>query len=163
MSQDIKNSNEKKPIRLIPGFIIVALQSIIWFIVPALYPEALIIGIAQAIAVIPGISRSGATISTSLILGVDREKATRFSFLMVLIPIIGVMLMDFLHMINEPEHTQGISVPILFAGFIAAFISGIAACKWMISIVKKGKLLYFAIYCFIVGLTAIGFSIFNAG
>ena len=124
------------------------------------YGKAFIIGIAQALAVMPGISRSGATISTSLMLGVDREKATRFSFLMVLIPIIGAMLLDVLNMIEEPELSRGISFPVLFSGFIAAFITGIIACKWMISIVKRGKLLYFAIYCLIVGLTAIGFSVF---
>jgi undecaprenyl-diphosphatase len=124
------------------------------------YGKAFIIGIAQALAVMPGISRSGATISTSLMLGVDREKATRFSFLMVLIPIIGAMLLDVLNMIEEPELSRGISISVLFSGFIAAFITGILACKWMISIVKRGKLIYFAIYCLLVGLTAIGFSIF---
>ncbi len=124
------------------------------------FKYAFIIGIAQALAVVPGISRSGATISTSLLLGVDKEKATRFSFLMVLIPIIGAMLLDVIYMLQEPELSHGISFPVLFIGFFAAFITGIAACKWMITIVKKGKLLYFAIYCFIVGLTAIGFSIF---
>lgn len=124
------------------------------------YPKAFIIGIAQALAVMPGISRSGATISTSLLLGIDKEKATRFSFLMVLIPIIGAMLLDVVKMVKAPELSTGISVSVLFAGFIAAFITGIIACKWMISIVKKGKLLYFAIYCLLVGITAIGFSIF---
>jgi undecaprenyl-diphosphatase len=127
------------------------------------FSKAFMIGIAQAFAVMPGISRSGATISTSLMLGVEREKATRFSFIMVLIPIIGAMLLDVIHMLHEPEHARGISVPVLLAGFIAAFITGIVACRWMIAIVKKGKLLYFAIYCFLVGLTAIGFSIFYAG
>lgn len=126
------------------------------------FPKAFIIGIAQALAVIPGISRSGATISTSLMLGIDKEKATRFSFLMVLIPIIGAMLLDAINMVKEPELSRGISIPVLATGFITAFITGIVACKWMISIVKKGKLLYFAIYCLIVGLTAIGFSIFYA-
>jgi undecaprenyl-diphosphatase len=124
------------------------------------FPKAFIIGIAQAFAVVPGISRSGATISTSLLMGVDKEKATRFSFLMVLIPIIGAMLLDIIDMIQEPELSHGISIPVLLIGFLAAFITGIVACRWMIAIVKKGKLLYFAIYCFIIGLTAIGFSIF---
>lgn len=124
------------------------------------FGKALVIGIAQALAVVPGISRSGATISTSLLMGVDKEKATRFSFLMVLIPIIGAMLLDIINMFQEPELTRGISIPVLLIGFIAAFLTGIAACKWMIAIVKKGKLLYFAVYCFIIGLTAIGFSIF---
>jgi undecaprenyl-diphosphatase len=126
------------------------------------YPKAFVIGIAQALAVMPGISRSGATISTSLLLGVDKEKATRFSFLIVLIPIIGAMLLNAIRMFNEPELSRGISIPVLITGFTAAFITGIAACKWMISIVKNGKLLYFAIYCLIIGLTAIGFSFFYA-
>lgn len=124
------------------------------------YKNAFIIGIAQALAVMPGISRSGATISTSLLMGIDKDKATRFSFLMVLIPIIGAMLLDIINMIQEPELSRGISIPVLLIGFLAAFITGIAACRWMIAIVKKGKLLYFAIYCFIIGLTAIGFSVF---
>jgi len=124
------------------------------------FGKALVIGIAQALAVVPGISRSGATISTSLLMGVDKEKATRFSFLMVLIPIIGAMLLDIINLFQEPELSRGISIPVLLIGFIAAFLTGIAACRWMITIVKKGKLLYFAIYCFIIGLTAIGFSIF---
>ena len=124
------------------------------------FQKAFVIGIAQALAVVPGISRSGATISTSLLMGVDKEKATRFSFLMVLIPIIGAMLLDIINMFQEPELSRGISIPVLLIGFIAAFLTGIAACKWMIAIVKKGKLLYFAVYCFIIGLTAIGFSIF---
>jgi undecaprenyl-diphosphatase len=126
------------------------------------FGKAFIIGVAQAMAVMPGISRSGATISTSLLLGVDKEKATRFSFLMVLIPILGAMFLDVMNMIEEPELSRGISIPVLVSGFLAAFITGIIACKWMISIVKRGKLLYFAIYCLIVGLTAIGFSIFYA-
>ena len=124
------------------------------------FKKAFVIGIAQAFAVVPGISRSGATISTSLLMGIEKEKATRFSFLMVLIPIIGAMLLDIIIMIQEPELSRGISIPALLIGFLAAFITGIVACKWMITIVKKGKLLYFAIYCFIIGLTAIGFSIF---
>jgi undecaprenyl-diphosphatase len=124
------------------------------------FPKAFIIGIAQAFAVVPGISRSGATISTSLLMGVDKEKATRFSFIMVLIPIIGAMLLDVIIMIRQPELSRGISIPVLMIGFLAAFLTGIFACRWMIAIVKKGKLLYFAIYCFIIGLTAIGFSIF---
>ena len=124
------------------------------------FKKAFIIGIAQAFAVMPGISRSGATISTSLLMGVDKNKATRFSFLMVLIPIIGAMLLDIINMIQEPELSRGISIPVLLIGFLAAFITGIVACRWMIAIVKKGKLLYFAIYCFIIGITAIGFSIF---
>ena len=127
------------------------------------YPKAFLIGIAQAIAVIPGISRSGATISTSLLLNVDRERATRFSFLMVLIPILGAMLLNVLDMIENPHLSRGVSVMALVAGFLAAFITGVLACKWMIRIVKKGKLIYFAIYCFILGLLAITITFLNGG
>ena len=127
------------------------------------YPKAFIIGIAQAIAVIPGISRSGATISTSLLLGVDKERATRFSFLMVLIPILGAMLLDIIDMVRQPDYSSGISPSALFAGFIAAFITGFLACTWMIRIVKKGKLIYFAIYCFIIGFTAIVLTFLYGG
>lgn len=119
------------------------------------YIKALLIGMSQAIAIMPGISRSGATISTALILGVDKEKATRFSFLMVLIPIVGAMLLKVKDVIDEPSLASDISAISLLAGFIAAFLSGLLACNWMIRIVKKGKLIYFAIYCFIVGLIAI--------
>lgn len=119
------------------------------------YLKALLIGISQAIAIMPGISRSGATISTALILGVEKEKATRFSFLMVLIPIVGAMMLKVKDVIEEPSLASDISLISLLAGFIAAFLSGLLACNWMIRIVKKGKLIYFAIYCFIVGLIAI--------
>lgn len=119
------------------------------------YLKALLIGISQAIAIMPGISRSGATISTALILGVEKEKATRFSFLMVLIPIVGAMMLKVKDVIEEPTLASDISLISLLAGFIAAFLSGLLACNWMIRIVKKGKLIYFAIYCFIVGLIAI--------
>jgi undecaprenyl-diphosphatase len=127
------------------------------------FPKAFIIGIAQAIAVLPGISRSGATISTSLIFGVDKEKATRFSFLMVLIPILGACISDCIHIIKNPAHGSGISITVLLVGFISAFISGVVACTWMIQIVKRGKLIYFAIYCLIVGLIAISYSLVYAG
>ena len=127
------------------------------------FPKAFLIGIAQAIAVIPGISRSGATISSSLLLGVEKERATRFSFLMVLIPILGAMLLDVVDIIAEPELSGGISVAALVAGFIAAFITGFLACKWMIRIVKKGKLIYFAIYCFIIGFMAILITLIHGG
>ncbi|MDQ8201723.1 undecaprenyl-diphosphate phosphatase [Pelagicoccus sp. SDUM812003] len=120
---------------------------------PVTFKSALIIGISQAIAVMPGISRSGSTIATALLLGVDKAKAARFSFLMVLIPIIGANCKDILDG-GMAESTVG-AVP-LIAGFIAAFISGVLACRWMISIVTRGKLIYFAIYCFIVGTIAIG-------
>jgi len=113
--------------------------------------RAMLIGLSQALAILPGISRSGATISTALLLGVDKERAARFSFLMVLLPILGgsgLKLMDFL---KSPEIADNISSGALAAGFMAAFITGLGACSWMISIVKRGKLIYFAYYCFIVG------------
>ena len=117
--------------------------------------HSFIIGIAQAIAVIPGISRSGSTISTGLLLGNDREEVARFSFLMVLIPILGKNLLDLFsnRMGNEPSQT----IP-LIVGFLAAFFSGWIACKLMISIVKKSKLIYFAAYCFIIGMISLIFS-----
>jgi undecaprenyl-diphosphatase len=114
--------------------------------------DSLIIGIAQAAAVLPGISRSGATISTGLIIGNKKENIARFSFLMVLIPIIGANAKDLLSG-GAAESSVGV-LPLLI-GFIAAFVSGLLACKWMINLVKKGKLLYFSIYCFIVGIIAI--------
>ncbi len=120
------------------------------------YLDALIIGIAQAIAVIPGISRSGATISTGILLGNKREDVARFSFLMVLLPIIGANLLDILQMENSGGST--ISAMVLIAGFLAAFISGLIACRWMINIVKRGKLVYFAVYCVILGTIAIIFA-----
>ena len=117
------------------------------------YLHSTIIGLAQAFAVLPGVSRSGATIAMGLLLGVDKEKMARFSFLMVLIPIIGAFSMDLLK--EDFSQTNGIGTIPLTIGFLAAFISGLFACKWMIGIVKKGKLIYFAIYCFIIGLIAI--------
>ncbi len=121
---------------------------------PVGFISAIIIGIAQAFAVLPGISRSGSTIATALILGVERSKAARFSFLMVLIPILGASLLEMMDYAENPSlHT--IDAVSLIVGFLAAFVSGYIACKWMIKIVKKGKLTYFAIYCFIVGAIAI--------
>ena len=119
------------------------------------FVDAFIIGIAQALAVLPGISRSGATISTAVILGNKKEDVARFSFLMVLIPIIGANILA-LKDIGGLNNLSG-SIWILVGGFIAAFISGLIACKWMIRIVKKGKLIYFAIYCAIIGSIAIFF------
>jgi len=117
------------------------------------YLDALIIGIAQAIAVLPGISRSGATISTALILGDKRDEAARFSFLMVILPIIAANILDLMDM--EPAGPGTIGWIPLLVGFVAAFGSGLLACKWMITIVRKGKLLYFGIYCLVIGIVAI--------
>lgn len=120
------------------------------------YTRALIIGIAQAIATLPGISRSGATIATGLLLGIKKEHVARFSFLMVLIPIIGANLLELI----DGQFTANANMPAsaLIIGFVAAFLSGLAACTIMINIVKKGKLIYFAIYCALVGSIAIIFN-----
>ena len=118
------------------------------------YSNAIIIGIAQAIAMLPGISRSGATISTSVLLGNDKTKAARFSFLMVVPLIFGKIAKDIYDGELSLESAQIIP---LSAGFLAAFIAGLFACTWMINLVKKSKLTYFSIYCFIVGLIAIGY------
>lgn len=123
------------------------------------YARAIIIGLAQAVAILPGISRSGATISTALILGVDKEKATRFSFLMVLLPIIGATLLKVKDYFEAPSIAGGISTFALVVGFLAAFISGLLACTWMIRIVKSGKLIYFAYYCFVIGTISIIISL----
>ena len=120
------------------------------------FGQSLIIGIAQAIAILPGISRSGATISTSVILGIDREKAARFSFLMVVPLIFGKMAKDILS--GEMASESAALIP-LIAGFVAAFITGLIACKWMISLVKKSQLKYFSYYCFTIGILAIIFTV----
>ncbi|MGB3466458.1 MAG: undecaprenyl-diphosphate phosphatase, partial [Cyclobacteriaceae bacterium] len=121
------------------------------------YGNAFLIGVAQAVAIMPGISRSGATIATALLLQTDKSKAARFSFLMVLVPIIGAAGLKIReYIILKAEGTQFvISNTSLTAGFLAAFIFGYIACNWMIGIVKKGKLIYFAYYCIAVGIIAI--------
>ena len=119
------------------------------------YGRALVIGLAQAVAILPGISRSGSTISTALILGVDKERATKFSFIMVLLPIIGATVLKVKDYIDSPAIAGGISAGALVLGFFAAFISGLFACAWMIKIVKRGKLIYFAYYCFLIGIISI--------
>lgn len=115
--------------------------------------KAMIIGLAQAIAVIPGISRSGSTIATGLLVGAKRDEIARFSFLMVLIPIIGAAFLDIVG--GDLSAHKDISIASLIIGFIAAFVSGLLACSWMIKIVKRGKLIYFAIYCLVIGVIAI--------
>lgn len=119
------------------------------------FVHSLVIGISQAIAILPGISRSGATIGTSVLLGIDREKAARFSFLMVVPLILGKMAKD---IISDDFAQTNIQYLELSIGFVAAFITGLIACTWMISIVKKSKLKYFSYYCFAVGVTAIVWS-----
>ena len=110
--------------------------------------SALIIGISQAIAILPGISRSGATISTAVLLGIDKTKAARFSFLMVIPLIFGKIIKDILGGELAYDHNQ---FTVLMTGFLAAFISGLLACTWMIRLVKNSKLKYFAFYCAVVG------------
>jgi undecaprenyl-diphosphatase len=120
------------------------------------YLDAIIIGIAQAFAVLPGISRSGATITTALFLGKRREEAARFSFLMVIPLIIAANFIDLLG--REPTASEKVGWFPLLVGFFAAFVSGLIACRWMLSIVRKGKLLYFGLYCLVVGAISIIFG-----
>ena len=120
--------------------------------------DAFIIGLAQAVAVLPGLSRSGSTIATGLLLGNKKETLAKFSFLMVIPPILGEMLLDILKAVKGEEAFGGISTLPLVVGFVAAFVSGCLACKWMINIVKRGKLVYFGIYCAIMGAVTIACS-----
>ena len=119
--------------------------------------HAFIIGIAQACAVMPGLSRSGSTIATGLLLGNKKEKLAQFSFLMVIPPILGEALLDIKDMfeIGFSEAMGGLSPLAAIVGFLSAFIFGCIACKWMIDIVKKGKLVWFAVYCAVIGILAI--------
>lgn len=119
------------------------------------FQNAIVIGVSQAIAMLPGISRSGATISTSVLLGNDKTKAARFSFLMVVPLILGKIAKDIIG--GELTYDSTSFTPLLI-GFLAAFVSGLAACTWMIKLVKNSKLIYFSIYCIIVGLIAIGLA-----
>ncbi|WP_299678705.1 undecaprenyl-diphosphate phosphatase [uncultured Tenacibaculum sp.] len=120
------------------------------------FSNSLVIGISQAIAMLPGISRSGATISTSVLLGIDRTKAARFSFLMVVPLIFGKIAKDIL---GGDINFQSSEIVPISAGFVAAFVTGLLACQWMIALVKKSKLSYFSIYCAIVGVIAIGYAL----
>jgi len=122
------------------------------------FGKAFLIGVSQAIAVLPGVSRSGSTISTALLAGVSKERAARFSFLMVLPVIFGAMILEYKDFVEEGA-TQNINNLVLITGFVAAFLSGILACQWMIALVKKSKLDYFAYYCLLVGAIAIGYSL----
>lgn len=119
------------------------------------WKDALIIGLAQACAVMPGLSRSGSTIATGLMLGNKKEKMAQFSFLMVIPPILGEALLDVIKMAKGHNPFGDVSTIALVVGFVAAFVSGCMACKWMINIVKKGKLIYFGIYCAIAGAVTI--------
>ena len=117
--------------------------------------DAFIIGLSQACAVLPGLSRSGTTIATGLLLGNDKARMAQFSFLMVIPPILGEALLDVMKMMKGENIAGDIPTFSLVVGFVAAFVSGCVACKWMINIVKKGKLIYFAVYCAVVGLVTV--------
>jgi len=120
---------------------------------PVGYFDSFVIGLAQAVAVMPGLSRSGATISTGLLLGKDRDEVARFSFLMVIIPVLGAAFLD----IIKGDITNILTVPVV-AGFIAAFVSGFLACSFMLRIVRKGNLYWFALYCALIGIVALIFA-----
>lgn len=150
---------------LFVGFMLIITALLLWLADKAKntqkkvsYSNAFVIGVSQAISILPGISRSGATISTSVILGNDKTKAARFSFLMVVPLIIGKIFKDLLDG-NLAQSTTDASL--LIIGFLAAFLAGLAACTWMIALVKKSKLSYFAIYCFVVGVAAIIFGYYK--
>jgi len=122
---------------------------------PITYGGAFIMGIAQALAVLPGLSRSGSTISTGLMLGNSKNELARFSFLMVIVPIIGA---NFVEVVTTDSSAVDLVIAPLIIAFITAFVSGYLACRWMIDIVRKGKLVWFALYCLIVGLSLIIFA-----
>ena len=120
------------------------------------FKNAFLIGISQAIAILPGISRSGATISTSVLLGIDRDQAARFSFLMVVPLILGKIAKD---MMDGDISADFVNSMPLVVGFTGAFVAGLAACQWMISLVRNAQLRYFSYYCFVVGFIAIAVSV----
>lgn len=119
--------------------------------------SAFIIGLSQAAAVLPGLSRSGTTIATGLLLGNKKEQVAKFSFLMVIIPILGESILD----LAGGKFAQSATIPTtsLVIAFLAAFISGCVACKWMLSLVQKGKLIWFALYCALLGISTVVFSL----
>jgi undecaprenyl-diphosphatase len=127
------------------------------------YRDAFVVGLAQACAVMPGLSRSGTTIATGILLGIEKEKITKFSFLMVIIPVLGEALLDVLKVLKGDELSAFSVMPAgaMICGFVAAFLSGAFACKWMIDIVKRGKLLYFAYYCIALGLFTVVYSLIH--
>jgi undecaprenyl-diphosphatase len=122
---------------------------------PITYGGAFLMGIAQALAVLPGLSRSGSTISTGLMLGNSKNELARFSFLMVIVPILGA---NFVQVVTTEAAAVNVVIFPLIIAFVAAFVSGYAACRWMITIVRKGKLGWFALYCLILGLSLIIFA-----
>lgn len=122
------------------------------------YKDAIIIGLAQAVAVLPGLSRSGTTIATGLLCGVKKESVTQFSFLMVLIPILGEAFLELLDLISG-EVVSSLGVVPMLVGFLSAFVSGCLACRFMINIVRRQKLIYFAIYCLFAGVFSIVYGL----
>jgi len=127
------------------------------------FRDAFIIGIAQACAVAPGLSRSGSTIATGILLGNRKENVAKFSFLMVIIPVLGEAFLDVVKVMknSDTQMFSSMNTSAIVCGFCAAFISGLFACKWMINLVKKGKLVYFAYYCIAVGLIVILYSLIS--
>lgn len=125
---------------------------------PISYLDAFIIGCAQAIAVLPGLSRSGSTIATGILLGNKRDQIAKFSFLMVILPILGEALLSAVKLIKGDDIGQSIGLMPAIVGFVTAFAVGCIACQWMINLVKKGKLVWFAIYCMIVGVLCLIFG-----
>ena len=123
------------------------------------YKDAIIIGLAQAVAVLPGLSRSGTTIATGLLCGVKKESVTKFSFLMVLIPILDEAFLELLDLLTGELSANAIGVLPLVVGFLAAFASGCFACRFMINIVRRQKLIYFAIYCLCAGIFAVVYGL----
>lgn len=123
------------------------------------YIDAFVIGLGQAVAVLPGLSRSGTTIATGLLLGNKKESIAQFSFLMVLIPVLGQALLSAIDVARAPELMAGIGAAPLVVGFLAAFVAGLFACRFMIELVKRGKLIYFAAYCLAVGAAVLIYSL----
>lgn len=124
---------------------------------PITYKSAFLIGVAQALAVLPGLSRSGSTISTGIMFGVKREEVSKFSFLMVLIPILGMNFLDIIK--GDFSTASSLSFEAIAIGFVSAFVAGLFACKAMIKLVNKGKLVWFAVYCLVVGTATIIYSL----
>lgn len=124
------------------------------------FRDAFIIGCSQAVAVLPGLSRSGTTIATGLLLGDSKDKVAQFSFFMVILPILGEALLGVKDLITDGGSGL-VGFNTLLVGFLTSFIVGCIACKWMLDIVKKGKLIWFALYCVIVGVLCICYSFFN--
>lgn len=114
--------------------------------------DAIVIGCAQSVAVLPGLSRSGTTIATGIMLGDKRNEVAQFSFLMVIIPILGEALLDTVKIIKTPDESSHIGMIPMIVGFVVAFVVGCGACKWMIDLVKRGKLVWFAAYCAVMAI-----------